>query len=370
MKFKSFLGALVPLLVLTLITVVTASAQGNLADLTIINFVGGEMIFTLDGTAYTVPGTASAPEGGRLTLSLASGRHTYSAHVPGSEGINGEVDLAAGEKRALGARLDETAAVISPSGEVLEEPGTQLVFFEASLAPAGPTPTPQPAPLQPLPAGQGALVLINYIGEGLNVDINGVVYTVPPNGRLQVNLPPGQVNYSANAGLSGTSGSAQVTAGQYTGLGFTREVPSEQPDFQAGEPAPTPVPLDMSVISVPLEGETAAQAIATPSPAASPAPAASPSPPASPSPVPAGEGELIVTNYNGETLTFTINNQENAVAGNGGVLTLRLAPGEYTFTAATIRGGTNGTLRLTGGTTTRMSVALDVPSGAMQVYLE
>jgi hypothetical protein len=363
MKSKPLVWVLYIVLALSLVSVAAASAQGSEAKLIIINYVGADMTFTLDGTVYTVPGTGTVPGGGQLTLTLAPGRHTYSGQVPGADGSNGEVDLTAGQTQTLGARLEQAGAVISPAGVVLQKPREVLVFFAASLTPPAPTVTPQPVPLQPLPAGQGALVFVNYIGEDLIVNIHNVQYTVPADSRLQINLPPGEINYTASTSRSSLNGSVQVTAGAYTGLGFTREIPPK-PDYDVGQPAPTPVPLKMSVFPVPLKGEPVSQATSTPPVAASPTVASLAVS------APAGQGELTVTNYIGETLTFTINNQAYPVAGNGGSLTLDLAPGEYTFTASTPGAAANNSLYITAGAVTRVSVALDVQSGQIEIYIE
>ena len=369
MKSKSLIWALCFVLTLSLIGVAATSAQDGQATLIIINFVGGEMTFTLDGTLYSVPGVDTVPDGGQLTLALSPGRHKYSGHVPGGDGANGEAELVAGQTHVLGARLERSDPVLSPAGIVLEAPRDTLVFFEASLTPSAPPPEPQPAPLQQLPAEQGALVFVNYIGEALMLDIGGDLYSVPANDRLQVNLPPGEVSYSASAGPSGLNATAQVTADAYTGLGFTREIPPEEPDYEVGELAPTPVPLKISVFPVPLEDEPVGQTTSpTPLTAAPPAGYADSDEPLVS--VPAGQGALNVVNYIGETLTFTIDGQAYPVAGDGGVLSIDLAPGEYTYTASTPRAGANGSLRITGGAATQVSVALDVGSREMKIYVE
>lgn len=367
MKSKSVLWASCIVLAISLVSVAAISAQEGQAELVVVNFVGGEMTFNLDGTPYEVPGIDTVPEGGQLALTLTPGRHTYSAHVPGSEGANGEVELAAGQRQILGARLKRSEPVISPAGVVLEEPRDVLVFFEATLTPSASVTEPQLAPLQPLPNGQGALVFINYIGEALIVDVGGDLYTVPANGRLQVNLPPGELDYSASAGFSGTNGIAQVMAGGYTGLGFTREFPPQEPEYEAGEPVPSPVPLEMSVFTVSLEGEPVSGVTSTTVTAATPLAAESDD---TPVPAATGQGVLGVTNYIGETLTFTINNQSYSVAGGGGTLAINLTPGEYTFTVSTPQAGTNGSLEVTEGTTVQVSVVLDVQSGQMKFYVE
>ena len=363
MKAKSLQWALPILLILSLLSVAAASAQGGQAELIIINYVGEPMTFTLDGTQYTVPGTNSSPGGGRSTFTLAPGQHNYSAQVPGAGGTNGEVVLSAGQTKVLGARLEQTGPVLSPSGTVLEKPGEQLVLFEASLTPSAPAPTPTLPPLQPLPSGEGALVLVNYIGGTLTVNINNQLYTVPADGRLQVNLPPGEVTYSANAGLSGTNGSVQIVAGQYTGLGFSTE-PVPQPDYDVGKQAPTPEPPKMDVSPVPITGAPASQGALSPTPVTPSKPTAAP---VSPS---AGQGEVVVVNYIGETLTFTIDNQQYQIAPNGGQLTLSLAPGGYTYTASVPSSSDNGSLDVSAGKTIQISVALNVNNGQLELYVK
>ncbi len=368
MPFRSSIRRLwAPLLVVALLLwfgAVNTVAQEGQATLVIINFVGSEMVLTLDGQVYRVPGVDTAPEGGQLTLNLAPGRHTFSGHIPGGPGENVSVELAAGETVVLGARLERSGPVLGADDIVLEEPQDVLVFFEASLTPPSPPPQPEPIPLQPLPAGQGALVLVNYIGEELNVDIGGTLYTVPANQRRQINLSPGEVSYSANVGRSGLSATAMVTAGAYTGLGFTREAGPQEPDYEVGEPVPTPVPQAISVFPVPLGdepemGEPEGEA---------PAPAeAAPSPPTDTRPP--GDGNLKVMNYIGETVTFTINNQVYAIAAND-ELALDLAPGEYTFTASIPKTAANSSLRLQADHTTRLSLSLSGGGEQMILYIE
>jgi hypothetical protein len=363
MKAKSLQWALPVLLILSLISVAAASAQAGQAELIIINYVGEPMTFTLDRTQYTVPGTTTSPGGGRSTFTLTPGQHTYSAQVPGAQGTNGEVVLSAGQTKVLGARLEQTGAVLSPSGTVLEKPTQQLVLFEASLTPPAPTPTPTAAPLQPLPPGEGALVLVNYIGGTLTVNINNQVYTVPADGRLQVNLPPGEVTYSASSGLAGTNGSVQIVAGQYTGLGFSTE-PVPKPDYDVGKQAPTPQAPKMDVSPVPITGAPASQASPSPTQVTPAKPSITSVPPA------AGQGEVVVVNYIGETLTFTINSQQYQAAPNGGQLTLSLPPGTYTYTASVPSSSDNGSLDLTAGQTVQISVALNVNNGQLELYVK
>ncbi len=243
---------------LSLFGVTAISAQGGQATppageatLLVINYVGDQLVFTLDGTTYNVPGSNVTPGGGLMSFPLPAGRHVYSGLVPARVGANGEVDLAVGQTYVLGARLETQPAVISPkTGKVVSKPYDELILFPASLAPAAPTPTPQPAALQPIPAGQGALVFANYVGEALAVNIDNVLYTVPANGRLQINLPPGDVNYTASIGPSFYNATISVQAGVYTSLGVTRDIPAT-PEYDVGKLKPTAVPLKLYVNPVP-----------------------------------------------------------------------------------------------------------------------
>jgi hypothetical protein len=200
---------------LSLVGVTAISAQATPpaggSTLIVINYAGDVLVFTLDGTAYDVPGTNVTPGGGQMSFSLSAGKHVYSGQVPGQTSANGEIDLAAGQTYVLGARLETQPAVISPTtGVVLRKPFNQVVFFPASLTPAAPTPTPTPPALQPLPAGQGALVFVNYVGDEVTVNINNTVYKVPADGQLQIALAPGQVNYTASVGPSFYNGTISI----------------------------------------------------------------------------------------------------------------------------------------------------------------
>ena len=364
MKCKSIILVVYVVLFLSLLSVTIVSAQGRQAELIVFNFVGTEMIFTLDDMPYVVLGTDTVPEGGELRLTLIPGRHTYSAHAPGSEGTNGDIELLIGQTQMLGARLERSSPVLSPAGLVLEKPQDVLVVFEATLTPPASPTAPKPDPLRPLPVGKGGLVLVNYIGETLTVDIDGTLYTIPTNGRLQIDLPPGEVVYSVSAGLSGMNGTAQVTVNDYIGVGFKREIPPEEADYEVGEPVPTPVPLEISDFPLSLVDEPVGRAAFASPEVASPASEDDAS-----IFTPPGEGVLEVVNYIGEVLTFTINNQAYLVAADGGTLTLNLAPGEYTFSASTPQAGMNGSLGVTGGDDTQVGVVLDFESGRMEVYI-
>lgn len=365
MTRRSMGGVALAVLVVFLLGVAVATAQAGQATLIVVNYVGGDMIFTLDGTTYTVSGTGTVPEGEQLRLALDVGQHEFSAHIPGGPGSNGMVELAPAETYVLGARLEESPAVLSPDGIVLEKPKDQLVLFEARLTPAAPETPARRLPLLAIPAGQGALVLDNYIGEALLVNIGDALYTVPVNGRTQVDLPPGQVGYSASAGTSSMNAAIQIVTGEYTGLGFSRELPTA-PDYTLGKLEPTPVPLKITVIPVPLGDEPVADATFEPIPEATDA-----RPTAGDTTRPAdGLPSLTVINYAGQPLTFTINDVEYRVAEGDGEVTIVLTPGEYAYTAATPGAAANGKLVLAAGAWLRLSVSTSLQGDWIYTYFE
>jgi hypothetical protein len=347
---------------LSLIGVTAISAQATPpaggSTLVVINYAGDVLVFTLDGTVYNVPGINVTPGGGQMSFPLSAGRHLYSGLVPGRTGANGEVDLAPGQTYVLGARLETQPAVLSPTGVVLRKPFDMVVFFPASLTPAAPTPTPAPPALQPLPAGQGALVFVNYVGEELTVNINNTVYKAPADGQLQINLAPGQVNYTASVGPSFYNGTVSIQAGAYTGLSVTRDIPVT-PTYELGELKPTAVPLELHINPVSVSGEP----VATATPAAS-APAGG-----NAAPAPSGGTTLTVVNWIGQPAIFTIDNKEYSLAANGGSAAIALTPGDYTFSASTPKGSTNGSLTVVSGASVQVSLAANPAGDQISAYV-
>jgi len=372
MKPKSLLWTALVVLALSLLSVATISAQGGQATLVVINYVGVPLTFTLDGQAYSVPGTEAAPTGGVVTFTLGPGQHNYSGEVPGGPGANGQVDLAAGQTYVIGARVDHIPEVISKEGVVLTPARDELVFFQASLTPGVPTATPTLAPLQPLPAGEGALVVTNYIGDELVVNLNGAVVRVPPGGRQQVNFTPGTVTYSASAGIPGTNGTVEVTAGQYTQLAFTLQIlnatPTPMSTPKAGETVATPVTPKMYVAISVLSGpQVPPPAVTTPEATAVPA-ATQPAAGATEGP-PAGMADLTISNYIGQTLTFTINGVAYQMVANS-ELTITLPPGDHPFTAALPKATYNGSVVLDAGATRHIGVTSNPSYDAVYVNIQ
>ena len=195
MKRTTILWSLAIVTAMSLLGVAATFAQAGQASLVVMNYVGKEMAFTLDGTQGSVP-ASDAVQPGQMTFTVAPGKHEFSGAIPGGPGANALVELAAGQTYVLGARLEKSKPVLAADGAVLEKPRDVLIFFEASQNPSAAPDAPMRVALQTLPAGQGALVFDNYIGEELVVSLGGAQYRVPADGRQQVNLAPGEYTYS------------------------------------------------------------------------------------------------------------------------------------------------------------------------------
>jgi hypothetical protein len=372
MKGKSLLIPIILVLAIAFIGVAAASAESGQATLTIINYVGKSMIFTLDDVQHTVPGTDTAPAGGRLDLTLSPGHHTYNADVPGADAASGDIEAVSGQALVWGVRLDRHEATKDSMGNIKREPYDVVLVFPAALPSTAPAPAAgaaappaPPAPVQVIPANQGALVVDNYVGEDLHIDLRGTLYTIPADGRLQINLDPGVVSYSASVATSSLNGQAQITAGQYTGLGFSREILSATPVYEEGKPAPTPVPLKLYVQPVTITAPAAGAPAAAPTTVPPEKPGGAVQPPAG-----TLKPGLTVTNYVGEPLTFTINNQTYTIAASGGTQHIALTGGEYAYTASIPSDSANGSFVLAWDQALEMSVAYDVAGGHLQVYLK
>jgi hypothetical protein len=203
---------------------------------------------------------------------------------------------------------------------------------------------------------------MNYVGDELTVNINNIVYKAPADGQLQINLAPGQVNYTASVGPSFYNGTISIEAGAYTGLSVTRDIPVT-PTFDVGDLKPTAVPLKLHINPVSLSGE----AVATATPAAS-APAGGAAAPAAPGP--SGGMALTVVNWIGQPTTFTIDNKEYNLAANGGSAAIALSPGDYTFTASTPKASTNGFLKIVSGAGVKVSLAGSPAGDQISAYVQ
>ena len=72
-------------------------AQGErVENFILVNHIGQELILDLDDVTYVVPGTDTAPDGGRFAVQLAAGEHKYAVNVPGQGGAAGEFTITPG----------------------------------------------------------------------------------------------------------------------------------------------------------------------------------------------------------------------------------------------------------------------------------
>jgi hypothetical protein len=339
-----------------------------------INYIGQPLTLDLDDVTYAVPGIDVAPEGGELSLQLAPGEHKFAANVPGVIGKAGTFVVAPGQTVAKAARLDKTAPAVDRDGTLLKEPQdiVNVFDFDPFLQPVEPTPVVDSWQPQPAAAGQASLVWINYVGDELTVDLNGQIYKVAPPaneipGRLQLDLPPGDYTYSASVPAGSASGRLTLATGQVVGL-TVAGTPLEEREYEVGEKYDPLLPMAVTVTSEDLT--TQATTPVTPaSPAEAPAtlPASDGVEPEPAVEIPAVAPGLLVKNFAGDTLTFTINNQVFSILNNE-ELNLDLPPGEYTYTASLPSAAVNGTVLLQPGQPVELSVAIDFAANALSVY--
>jgi hypothetical protein len=329
-------------------------------------------VLDLDDVTYTVPGTAKAPEGGRLALQLAEGEHKYAANVPGVPlGSAGEFTIPPGGYVAKAARLEKTSATLDRHGLVIETPKDQVfVFdFDPSAAPAPTTPAADPWQPRVAAPGMGSLAWTNYYHDELTVDLNGQLYKVPPAannlpGRLQLDVAPTLYRYTASVPYGSLNGEINVVPGQVTGLTISAKLQPE-PRYDIGEPSPLPLPVDLLL----FQEDLTARAVSVTTPDAAPGELPLSGGILPPAPLEAGASPdgLLVKNYAGDTLIFTINNQTYTLPDNT-TQTLPLPPGHYNYTASLPFVATTGTVDLATDQSIELSVAINVGHDVLSVY--
>ena len=119
-------------------------------------------------------------------------------------------------------------------------------------------------------------------------------------------------------------------------------------------PIPHLFHLRFHVTGISLAGEAVAA-----SPAEVPEVAATEAAPAQ-APAATGDPSLTVINYTPHPLTFTIDNSAYQLVEDGGEANITLAPGKYSFTAATPWAAVNGELELGSGEEMRLSISANV----------
>lgn len=382
LKIRNVLGLLA---VLALVAAVglqstTAFAQQDTGDgnFIFVNYIGQEMTFDLDDVTYIIPGTDTAPEGGRLTLQLSTGEHKFAANVPGGGiGYSGEFTIEPGQTVAKAARLDQTPPSVK-NDILLSKPEdfVQVFDFDPFAQPVEETPVVDT--WQPNSAGaeKASLVWINYVGDELTIDLNGQLYKVaPPSndipGRLQIDVAPGTYRYTASVPAGSISGELTAVAGQVDGVTVYAD-PPEPRKYEIGAKFEFIQPLTMHVFEEDLTTQ-AESAVTTPTqevveaeaPATLPNTGGEITPIIDDTTVPQG---ILVKNFAGETLTFTINSQTYSVP-NHAERTIMLAPGHYSYTASLPFVATTGEVDILLNQGIEMSVAINVAHDQLNVYL-
>lgn len=374
MSTKKLFAILLSLVLLITVLPLAVQAEEGLDgnNFLFVNHFGQELHLDLDDTPYVIPGKATAPEGGRLTLQLEPGEHKFAANVPGvSKGWAGEFTIEPGGYVAKAARMEMTDPVVE-DGILLQKPKEYVYVYDfnpfaESVQPQAVMDTWQPAPP---PASKGSLVWINHSGQDeVTVDLNGQVYKVPPKtndipGRLQVDVDPGTYQYSASIPSNALSGEVTVTAGEVIGLSV---IPGsrEEPKYDVGdefEIPPVPLSLDQQNLTDQVQQQPAAT---TPMQEEDQAPMDLPTT----GETMGAEGKgLLIKNYAGDTLVFTINGETYTILNNE-QKQLQLPPGEYSYTASLPFVATTGTVNLTSPTDAiELSVAATPGQEALNVY--
>ncbi len=350
-----------------------------------VNYIGQELYLDLDDQQYIVPGTATAPDGGRLALQLTPGEHKFAANVPGLPlGTAGEFTIEAGGVVAKSAFIDQTPPKVE-NGILIEGPRdfVNVVDFDP-FAPAETEPQPVVDTWQPAPAppGQGSLVWINYTGtDELTVDLNGQLYKVPPQaneipGRLQVDVPPGLYTYTASVPNGSINGQVAVITGQVLGLEVSSVI-VEPIEYDIGDEFDFLPEIALTVNRENLTAQASGTTEAAPSEAEQTAAPASTttdttSAPAETTPpdvtdTVAQPDGLLIKNFTGDTLVFTINNAVYTIVA-GEEFNLALPPGQYNFTASLPSVARNGTVDLAAGETIELSIATTIAHDVLNVY--
>lgn len=209
-----------------------------------------------------------------------------------------------------------------------------MLAFSAPLTFA----SPPDAPGAPNATG---VVVKNYWGHDMSFTISDTAYMIPADGQLFIALTPGDYTFSANAvgaDESDRDGEIVIASGERLDLAFA-----------AG------LPVEISVEAqpqIPVTGQAQPSASATAQPQTNQ--------PASNQPSKTG---VLVKNYWGDVLNFTIADTQYTIPSNG-QLFIVLAPGDYTFSSnvsSDDRSDQNGEVVLTTGQTVTIASYLNSP---------
>jgi hypothetical protein len=302
-------------------------------------------------------------------------------------GDRGTFIIEPGQVVGKAARLEQTGPTLDRDGNVLQKPEDYVLVFDVNpLATPAAASAPAVDAWQPAPAvaGMGSLAWINYTGDELTVDMNGQLYKVPPQagsipGRLQTSVTPGLYRFTASIPNGSVNGEVVVSAGQVVGLSVSAEfLPT--PEYDIGEPVPSQevrmrlTQEDLTASASALMATTgsvtttAVTTATTPTTAtvASPAPAATGTPVAAEG-TPAAPRGLLIRNFTGDTVVFTIADREYFIPA-GAEETIQLAPGQYNYTASLPYVASTGTVSLAADQGVTLSLATNASRDVMNVY--
>ncbi len=376
MKKLVFAVVIALALLATTIPAVTHAEQGSLdgQNFIFVNYIGQEMFFDLDDQTYTIPGTDAIPEGGQLVLTLPAGEHKYAANVPGVGGSAGEFLIEPGVVFARAARIEQTNPVVE-DGILIEKPQDYVYVFDfdpfATAEPVEVVDNWLPSVAAP---DQGSLVWINYTPDELTVDLNGTLYAVAPPqgdipGRLQIDVAPGEYAYTASIPYGSINGKISAVGGQVVGLNVTADLPPE-PEYEVGEEYDPHQTITLNLFEEELTTQVTTAALPDTSteetsPQTLPETGGVPAPILPDAPV-MGEG-LLVKNYVGDTLVFTINNQTFTIAPNAEQI-IDLPPGSYSYTASTPFAAISEIVDLGVGQGAELSVVTNINHNELTVF--
>jgi len=373
-RFLTVLGLVMATVLLGLFPVAGYAQEGTGGNFILVNYVGQALTLDLDDVTYTVPGTDTSPEGGRFELQLMPGEHKYAVNVPQVIGSAGEFTIEPGQTVAKGVRLQKGNPAVDRNGIVLKEPQDEVFLFDFDPFAAVPAEVVNTVdawqPVAPMP-GKGSIVWINYSGQDeLTVDLADQLYKVAPKvnnipGRLQVDVSPGDYLYTASVPYGSLNGEINVVAGKVAGLNIIPGI-REEPDYEVGEKVTLP-PVELSLFA---EDLTDRVGIAQPAPAQEASSAAAdelaPTNGENGAVSAVSEG-LLVKNYTGDTLIFTIDNRVFAVP-DGAEQTIVLPAGSYNYTASLPFVATTGTVEMVDGQGVELSVAINLARDFLTVY--
>jgi hypothetical protein len=374
-RFLTIVGVLMVTTLLSLFPMAGYAQESTGGNFILVNYIGQALTLDLDDVTYTVPGTDTSPEGGRFELQLAPGEHKYAVNVPQVTGSAGEFTIEPGGTVAKGVRLEKGNPAVDRNGIVLEKPQDEVVLFDFDPFAVAPTEVATPVdswqPVAPMP-GKGSIVWINHSGQDeLTVDLAGQLYKVAPKmndipGRLQADVSPGTYSYTASVPYGSLNGEISVVAGNVTGINIIPGI-REEPEYEVGEKVEFP-PVELSLFEEDLTGQVGIVQ-STSAQDSSPTATDEEMAPANEEGVaiPAVSEGLLVKNYTGDTLIFTIDNRAFAIPDRA-EQTIVLPAGSYNYTASLPFVATTGTVDLVDGQGIELSVAINVARDFLSVY--